>query len=244
MGVDLRIIGTRRRLTEHGDRQSVGVGMATLVVVADPSGRPEPLKVRQRRRDGDIVCFEVAAVAGQRPQHAQRLGCRERGVEPGDRLHHPTIGDLAILQRVAELCPRDWVAARQQSFQRRSFDGAGQAEAGCLVSRPHSRHLARGARQIAGVVRRRRCRRRGVDRGHPQHQTRHPIARSGTCLQNQIGRTPTTILNISMLSPSGAAGATRRKHRDDRRSGRQKQPPQVQPSANNALISPLSRSRS
>ena len=101
-------------------------------------------------------------------------------------------------QRVAELCPRDWVAARQQSFQRRSFDGAGQAEAGCLVSRPHSRHLARSARQVAGVVRRRRCRRRGVDRGHPQHQTRHPIARSGTCLQNQIGRTPTTILNISM----------------------------------------------
>ena len=211
--------------------------MATLVVVADPSGRPEPLKVRQRRRDGDIVCFEVAAIAGQRPQHAQRLGCRERGVEPGDRLHHPTIGDLAILQRVAELCPRDWVAARQQSFQRRSFDGAGQAEAGCLAV-PSTLPAPRPGRQS--------------DSGCSTPPTLSPTRRGSWSPAASVPTPDRPLGHLSAepdranalrrswtlaLSPSGEAGTARRKQRDDRRSGRQKQPPRFQPSENNAFDS-------
>jgi hypothetical protein len=69
VGVDLRVIRPRRRLAEHRHRETLRVRMQPATVAADPRRRPEPLQVRQRRRHGDIVGFEEAAITRQRPTH-------------------------------------------------------------------------------------------------------------------------------------------------------------------------------
>ena len=69
--VDLRIVGSRRRLAERGDHQPVRVGMQPAAITADASGGPEPLEVLERGGDGDVVGFEQAFVVGQRPPYRQ-----------------------------------------------------------------------------------------------------------------------------------------------------------------------------
>ena len=147
VGVDLRVIGPRRRLAERGDRQPLCVGVQPAAVGADPGRRPEPLQMLQRRRHGDVVSFEQTVVTGQRPPHRQRLRRRERGVEPRHRPHHPTVGRVAVEQLPTQRCPRNRVTARQQQLQRLDVDRAGQAEPGRLTARPLPRHLTRRGRR-------------------------------------------------------------------------------------------------
>ena len=183
VGVDLRVIGPRGGLAERGHRQPVGVRVQAAAVGADAGRRPEPLQMRQRRGDGDVVGFEEPVVAGERPPHRQRLRRRERRVEPRHRPHHPTVGRVPVQQLAPQRCPRRWVTARQQRLQRVDLDPTRQAEPGRLAARPHTRDLTRRRRQVLGVVLRRRCRRRRVEGRHPQHRpTPHPRPRLGTCL--------------------------------------------------------------
>ena len=90
VGVDLRVIGPRRRLAERRHRQPVRVGMqaarrSTRIRVVDPNRS----RCASAARHGDVVGLEEPAVAGQRPPHRQRLRRRERRVEPRHRPHHP-----------------------------------------------------------------------------------------------------------------------------------------------------------
>ena len=71
VGVDLRVVGSRRGLTERRHREPVRVRVQAAAVGSDAGRRPEPLEVRQRRSDGDVVRFEQPVVAGQRPPHRQ-----------------------------------------------------------------------------------------------------------------------------------------------------------------------------
>ena len=93
VGVDLRVIGPRRRLAEHRHRQALRVRMQPAAVMSDPRRRPEPLQMRQRRGDGDIVSLQEPVVARQRPPHRHRLRRRERRIKPRHRLDHPPIGE-------------------------------------------------------------------------------------------------------------------------------------------------------
>ena len=106
VGVDLRIVGTRRGLAECGDRQPVGVGMHPPAVGADAGRRAEPLEVRQGCGDGDVVGLQQPRVAGECPPHRQRLGCRERRVEPGDGTDDPAVGGDPVEQLTTELHSR------------------------------------------------------------------------------------------------------------------------------------------
>ena len=204
VGMDLRIVGTRRRLAEHRHRQTLRVRMQPAAVTADPRRRPEPLQMRQRRGDGDIVGLQEPVVARQRPAHRTGLRRRERRIKPRHRLDHPPISSDAIDERIAERCPHSRVTALQHGLQVVAPDLARQSETSGLAARPDPRHLARGAGQVSGVVLRRRPSRRRTDRRHPQHQIRHPIAHTGTCLQNPIGRTPTTSSNTTTYSPGSS----------------------------------------
>ena len=90
VGVDLRVIGPRRRLTERRHRQPAACPGAAgapfeRIRVVDPNRS----RCVERRGDGDVVRLEQPAVAGQRPPHRQRLRRRERRVEPGHRPHAP-----------------------------------------------------------------------------------------------------------------------------------------------------------
>jgi hypothetical protein len=182
VGVDLGVVGTRRRLPERRNRQALGVGMQPAAVAAHPCGRPEPFQIGQRRGHGDVVGFKEPLIAGQPPQHRHGLRRRKRRIESADGLDHSPSGKGAIDQRRAKLCPRDGVMARQQPLQLVGAHRAQQAERGRLTARPHPGRLARRTGQVAGVVRSRCGRRRSMNRRHPQHQTRHPIAHPGTCL--------------------------------------------------------------
>ena len=141
VGVDLGVIGPRRRLPERRHRQPARVRMQPATIAADPRRRPEPLQMLEHCVHGDVVSLQEAAVAGQPPPHRQRLRCRERRIEPRHRLHHPTITSDTIDQLAAERCPRNRVTARQQQLQRLRLDGARQAETGRLPPAPDARHL-------------------------------------------------------------------------------------------------------
>ena len=69
VGMDLRVIGPRRRLPEHRHRQALRVRMQPAAVAPDPRRRPEPLQMRQRRGDGDVMGLQEPVVARQRPAH-------------------------------------------------------------------------------------------------------------------------------------------------------------------------------
>jgi hypothetical protein len=181
MRVDLGIVGPRRRLTEHRHRQALCIRMQPAAATADPRRRTEPLQVRQRRGDGDIMSLQEPVVARQRPAHRHRLRRRERRIKARNRVDHSTISGDAVDERVAEPCPRNRVTALQQGLQVVAPDLARQSETRRLPPAPHARHLTRRRRQVLRVVRRRLRSRRGVNRRHPQHQMRHPIAHTGTC---------------------------------------------------------------
>ena len=155
VGVDLRVIGPRRRLAERRHRQPARIRMQPATIATDPRRRPEPLQMLEHCVHGDVMSLEQAAVAGQPPPHRQRLRCRERRIEPRHRLHHPTITSDPIDQLAPERCPRNGVTARQQQLQRLRLDGARQAETGRLPPAPHARHLTGRCRQVLRVVRRR-----------------------------------------------------------------------------------------
>jgi hypothetical protein len=133
--------------------------MQPATVAADPRRRPEPLQMRQRRPDGDIVSFQETAVTREHPAHRDRLRCGKRGIEPRHRLPHPAIGKRAVDERIAEPCPRYGVMARQQPLQRVGVDLPRHTERGGLAPRPPTRRLAGRPSQVAGVVRRCRSRR-------------------------------------------------------------------------------------
>ena len=136
VGVQLRVVGPGGGLAERRHRQPERVGMQPAAVMPDPGGGPVPLQVRQRRRHGDVVGFEQAGVAGERPPHAQRLRRRERGVEPRHRPHHPPVGrSCRSTSADAERRPVGRVAALQQPLQVVGLDPAGQAEPVGLAAR-------------------------------------------------------------------------------------------------------------
>ena len=68
----------------------------------DPGGRSVPFDMIQHGLDGDVMTLRVSLVAGQRPQHTDRLRRRERRVEPGDRPDHLSVGQGAIDEWVTE----------------------------------------------------------------------------------------------------------------------------------------------
>ena len=124
--------------------------MQPAAVTADPRRRPEPLQMRQRRRDGDIVSLQEPVVARQRPAHRHRLRRRERRIKPGHRVHHPPISSDAIDERVAEPCPRNRVTALQQGLQVVAPDRARQSETGCLAARTRPPAPRRARRSNSG----------------------------------------------------------------------------------------------
>ena len=144
--VDLGVIGPRRRLAERRHRQTLRVRMQPSTITADPRRRPEPLQMLEHRAHGDVMGLQQAAVAGQPPPHAQRLGSRKRRIKPRHRLHHPTITSDPINELAAERCPRNGVAARQHQLQRLRLDSARQTETGGLSPAPDARHLTRRCR--------------------------------------------------------------------------------------------------
>ena len=85
VGVDLRVVGPRGRLTERRDGEAVGIGMQTAAAGEDGVVDPNRSDA-ERRRDGDVVGFKEPVVAGQGPPHPQRLRRRERRVEPDTAL--------------------------------------------------------------------------------------------------------------------------------------------------------------
>jgi hypothetical protein len=180
MGVDLRVVSPGGDLTERRHRQPDSVGMQPATVRADPSGGPVPLQVAQRRADGDVVSVEQAGVAGERPPHAQRLRCRERGIEPRHRPHHPPIGRPPIDQRRSQPRAVARVATLEQQLQIVGLDPTVETEPVGLPADPVAWFLAGGASQVAGVVGSGSHRRRRVEGGDPQHQPAQPDR--GTCL--------------------------------------------------------------
>ena len=112
----------------------------------------------------------------------------------------------AIDQLAAERHPRNGVTARQHQLQRFRRDGARQSEIGRLPPAPDARHLTWRAGQIPGVVRRRLRRRRRVNRRHPQHQMRHPIAHTGTCLQKPDRAEVATYRNTGAQTSAESGG--------------------------------------
>ena len=50
VGVDLRVIGPRRRLAERRHRQPARIGMQPATITADAGCRPEPLQMLERCR--------------------------------------------------------------------------------------------------------------------------------------------------------------------------------------------------
>ena len=96
MRVQLRIIGTRRRLPERGHRQPVRRREHPRPVHTNPRRRPEPLHMRQRRRDRLIMHCEDPLVPREGPQHTHGLRRRERRIEPGHRPHHTPVRAEAI----------------------------------------------------------------------------------------------------------------------------------------------------
>lgn len=73
MGVELRVVGATGGLTERGHRQTVGIGMHPRPVRADTGGGAEALEVVGHGTYGDVVTLSEAVVAGEGPQHRQRL---------------------------------------------------------------------------------------------------------------------------------------------------------------------------
>ena len=96
VGVQLRVVSTRRRLLERGHGQPERVGMLAMTVHTNPSRRPEPLQVLERCSHGDVVRFEQAGIAGEGPPDAERLGGGECGIEPGHRPYHPAVGQRPV----------------------------------------------------------------------------------------------------------------------------------------------------
>ncbi len=118
MGVQLRIVGTARRLAEHRSGQPAGVGVEPCPVRADAGRRPIPLDHRHRGVDGPVVTLGEPVVARESPQHRHRLRRRERRVIARHRL-----GDVAVpVDPVEQLTPEDLagdrVPARQERFER------------------------------------------------------------------------------------------------------------------------------
>ena len=178
VGVQLRVIGTGRGLTERGHRQAVRVREHPIPVHPHPCRRAIALQVRERRAHGLIVHVEEPGVTGEGPQHTHRLRRRERRIKPRHRPHHRTIRPVAVNQRLTQRCPQNRVTALQHRLQHVAADFTGEAELVGLRAGPHTRHLPRRLGQVLRVVRRRRRGRRGVQRRHPQHHNRP----AGTCL--------------------------------------------------------------
>ena len=132
--------------------------MLAMTVHTNPSRRPEPLQVLERCSHGDVVRFEQAGIAGERPPDAERLGGRERGIEPGHRPYHPAVGQRPVDERGTQGRAICWVPALQKCSKIVSVDRVVETEPSRLPARPHAGLLAGGLGEVAGVVRR-SCRR-------------------------------------------------------------------------------------
>ena len=91
VGVQLRIPGARRPVVEQGGGEPAGADLLDAVGAA-PRQRRVRVEVGEGGEDGGAVRLRDVGLRGrttQCPQHADALGCRERQVEPGDRIRPP-----------------------------------------------------------------------------------------------------------------------------------------------------------
>ena len=183
MGMQLRVIGTARRLAEHRHRQPAGLGMQAAAVGTDARRRRVLLDHRHRCSDCGVVAFGEGVVTGEAPQHRQRLRRRERRVVAGDSSDGVAVLVEAIHQLATEEHAGGRVQARQERFEGLGRHLTGQAESRRLGPGPHTRQLTIGLGEVAGVVGR-RCSSPGrVQRRHSDHD--HSHLRAGTCLETE-----------------------------------------------------------
>ena len=130
--------GSRSRALQHArvQRQPAAVfgldfagnvRVEASAVRTEPGCRSEPFQMRQHSLDGHIVRFGEPGVSGERPQHTERLWCRNGRVESGDGADHLAVGESAVLQRETELKIADRIVPRQQTLQ--CFRGHSSMEA-------------------------------------------------------------------------------------------------------------------
>ena len=169
------------RLTEGGGDQAVSC-RDTSAARSSGHGSSRPVARSSRSRlDGDVVALGEALVAGERPPHRHRLGCREasrrtpprpcapcRTSRPGRRTD-----TRAVSQRSGH-GPTETPPTAPSSPH--PTDQAGRPG-----GRSTGRLLTVGLGQIAGVVLRRRVRRRGVKGRHPKHEGPPQSARAPVC---------------------------------------------------------------
>ena len=185
VGVDLRVVGPRRRLPERGHRQPVRVGMQPAAVEADPGRRPEPLQMLERRRHGDVVGVEQPGSPVSAHHTDSDFGAENVASNPATARTTRPSAEYAIEQLADPAAsPRRGSRPDSNSSNALDVDRARQAEPGRLpaaTTRPAPRPAPPSG---SGVVRRRRRRRRRVQGRHPQHRrdTHRPPA--GTCLSN------------------------------------------------------------
>ena len=144
--------------------RGIPIALDELVVAMldkDPKNRPalaRVCEVLERCSHGDVVRFEQSGIAGERPPDAERLGGRERGIEPRHRPYHSAVGQRPVDERRTQRRTTCWVPALQQCSEIGAIDLAVESEPCCLPARPRATLVAGVLGEVAGVVRR-RCRR-------------------------------------------------------------------------------------
>ena len=148
VGVDLRIIGPRRRLAERRHRQPVRVRMQTAAVGrgSGSSTRTAPDAPAPRS-----TATSWASSSRSSPVSAHHtdsdFGAENVASNPDTARTSRPSARVPVQQLATQPCPRCRVTARQQRLQRVHLDPTRQAETGRLTARPHPRHLARRRRR-------------------------------------------------------------------------------------------------
>ena len=144
--------------------------------------------------------FEESVVAGSAHHTLSDLGAENVASNPATACTTRPSPSPDRRARVAE--PRSRIRGhgpQQHSNGRRATTVPDKPRPAAWWPAHATRRPRRGRRRVTSCSTSPTSRRRSVNRRHPQHQMRHPTARTGTCLQNPIGRTTPQLEHDDLL---------------------------------------------